>query len=456
PSGNLWLGNNNDFALTNNAGEGTLVKITAGWIDTMLAGAEHTPTVPVEETDIKYIPAGKPGGLSFEESTIYINDQGQNQGSDFTTSGTIWEWDVNTPFTNVNFIPSGIHTTYPGNGGGSFVQPFLHIRDEIADDGTEPNIITSQPWQSPDIWIRKAADGNLPGKGLSDTITGGKTGFVYVRVHNPGMTASTGTEVLKLYWAKASTGLFWPAPWDGSINDPGTTKPMGGSIAEETLPSIAAGDTFIADFGGVGWTTPNPSDYTIKDGHFCLLARIESSAIYPFGMTFPEISNQIVKNALHNNKVGWRNIHIVTPPTKKIKIGGGIIIANYTDLVMKARVCFELLNSDGELMELGTGKLLVTAKGAALKKLNNTEYNHDSVQKSANGIFNVSDIKSGIENIFLQPGEILNLKAEYAVEEKPIGGVLRVIQNEQDGGTLTGGQTFVYHKVNGFPIQQKK
>lgn len=424
----------------------------------MLANAEHTPTVPVEETDIKYIPAGKPGGLLFAGSTIYINDQGQNQGSDFTVNGTIWKWDINTPFTEGNFMPSGIHTTYPGNGGGSFVQPFLYIRDEIADDGTEPNMITSQPWQSPDIWIRKAADGNLPGKDLNDTITGGKNGFVYVRVHNQGMAASAGTEVLKLYWAKASAGLFWPAPWDGTINDSGTAKPMGGLIAEQVLPSIAAGDPFIADFGNVAWTTPNPSDYTIKDGHFCLLARIESSATYPFGMTFPEISDQLVKNALNNNRIGWRNIHIVTLPTKKINIGGGIIIANYTGAGMKFQVYFELLNSDGEFIDLGTGKLLITAKGAALKKLNQTEYNPDTVEKLSGGVFNVSDIKSGIENIVLQPGEILNLKAAYVVDEKPIGAVLRVIQNKQDGETTTliGGQTFVYQKVNGFPVQQKK
>ena len=386
PAGNLWLGNNNDFALTNNNGEGTLVKINAGWIDAILAGAEHTLAVPAAEANIKYIPSGKLGGLSFLENVIYINDQGQNQGSDFNTSGTVWQWDINTGFNDINFIPGGIHTTYPGNGGGSFMQPFLYIQDNVNDNGTEPNMTTNQPWQSQDIWVRKAANGKVPGNDLSEAVTGGKAGFVYVRIRNAGMLASAGTEVLKLYWAKASAGLFWPAPWDGSINDPGTSKPMGGMIAEQTLPSIAAGDTFIADFGGVGWTTPNPSEYTVKDGHFCLLARIESSATYPFGMTFPEINNQIVKNALNNNRTAWRNIHIVNPVTQNIKIGGGIIAANYTDAVMSARISFELLNADGEPADLGTGKLLVTAKGAALKKLKKTDYNHDSIEKLSSSV----------------------------------------------------------------------
>ena len=36
-SGNLWLGNNNDFAKTNNSGEGTLVKINKAWLNILLA-----------------------------------------------------------------------------------------------------------------------------------------------------------------------------------------------------------------------------------------------------------------------------------------------------------------------------------------------------------------------------------------------------------------------------------
>ena len=37
--------------------------------------------------------------------------------------------------------------------------------------------------------------------------------YVYVEIRNHGTTASTGTERLRVYWAKASTGLSWPTQW---------------------------------------------------------------------------------------------------------------------------------------------------------------------------------------------------------------------------------------------------
>jgi hypothetical protein len=40
-----------------------------------------------------------------------------------------------------------------------------------------------------------------------------KPNYVYVRVRNRGSSASAGTERLRVYWAKASTGLGWPAQW---------------------------------------------------------------------------------------------------------------------------------------------------------------------------------------------------------------------------------------------------
>lgn len=457
PAGNAWLGNNNDFAKTNNAGEGTLVKINASWITSVLAGSsagpngDHTFTVPNTEADIKYIPSGKPGGLVFTGTTLYINDQGQNEGAGFASNGTVWQWDVNTAFNSANFTPSGIHTTYPGNGAGAFLDPFIYMADNLADNGAEPNNTITQPWQSLDIWVRKAADGKVSGNDNTEDVTGGQKGFVYVNIHNKGMLASRGTEIIKLYWAKASAGLFWPAPWDGSINDAGTGKPLGGFIAQETLPSIPAGGVYIADFGAAGWPTPNPSEYTNTDGHFCLLARVESKSVYPFGMTFPEINNQIVKNALNNNTIAWRNIHIVNPVNNKIKIGGGIIAANYTAAAMKTQISFELLNADGTFMDAGNAQLLVTAKGAALEKLNQTAYDRNAVESLGDGVFKITDNKSGIENILLQPGEMLQLQASYDTDENLAGAALRVIQNEQDGSAkrLVGGQTFVYGKVKG-------
>jgi Secretion system C-terminal sorting domain len=117
-SGNLWLGNNNDDYNCNDAGQGTLVKINANWITGTLFNLPYmsTDSVPTSQATVDYIPGSKLGGMLFDGSNLYINDQGQNQGSDYTASGTVWKWDVTTTFNSTNFAASGIHTTYPGNG----------------------------------------------------------------------------------------------------------------------------------------------------------------------------------------------------------------------------------------------------------------------------------------------------------------------------------------------------
>ena len=128
--GNLWVCNNNDFAHTNvrpelNAdpqvpGESTFCKITGTWLASMLTGAPGDYTVPSAHANVKYIPFGKPGGIIRRGNELFINDQGQHQGPDFTTDGTVWRWDTTLPFNAVNFKVSGIHTTYPGNGSMAF------------------------------------------------------------------------------------------------------------------------------------------------------------------------------------------------------------------------------------------------------------------------------------------------------------------------------------------------
>ena len=117
-SGNLWLGNNNDDFACNSAGDGTLVKINASWITGTLFSQAYASsnTVPVADATVDYIPGGKLGGMIMDGNNLYINDQGQNQGTSYTSSGTVWKYNVTATFNATNFAASGIHTTYPGNG----------------------------------------------------------------------------------------------------------------------------------------------------------------------------------------------------------------------------------------------------------------------------------------------------------------------------------------------------
>lgn len=61
------------------------------------------------------------------------------------------------------------------------------------------------------------------------------------------------------------------------------------------------------------WTVPNPADYacfTADPGHFCLLARIETSSSPPYGMAFPE-GPSVGLNTKNNNNIVWKNLTVV-------------------------------------------------------------------------------------------------------------------------------------------------
>lgn len=127
-SGNLWVGNNNDFSAVNTTTvnnvttyNGTLVKINNAFVTNLLAQpAGTTTTVPVANVNAYHIINGKLGGMAISGNTLYINDQGQNQGNSYLTNGTVWRYDVTATFNATNFKASGIRTSYPGNGQMSF------------------------------------------------------------------------------------------------------------------------------------------------------------------------------------------------------------------------------------------------------------------------------------------------------------------------------------------------
>jgi hypothetical protein len=105
----------------------------------------------------------------------------------------------------------------------------VYMKDTPTDTGVEPNPDTGPMWVSQDIWVR-----NSPDPGYQPyPFTGGSPpwtlpphqnpvhrdplkstpNYVYVQVRNDSASASTGTERLRVYWAKASTGLSWPSQW---------------------------------------------------------------------------------------------------------------------------------------------------------------------------------------------------------------------------------------------------
>ncbi len=137
----------------------------------------------------------------------------------------------------------------------------LYIKDTPADTGIEPNPDGGPMWISQDIWVRNSPDpgylpypfpeGSPPWVPLAHQNPEYRDpkftvpNYVYVRVRNRGNTASSGTERLRVYWAKASTGLAWPAQWvDYIANNCGPNKLYG---IELTKPRKNAGSATPAE-----------------------------------------------------------------------------------------------------------------------------------------------------------------------------------------------------------------
>jgi hypothetical protein len=320
----------------------------------------------------------------------------------------------------------------------------LYIPDNAADSGSEPNVTTAVGWESEDVWVRQIKDD----VGVGEAVKGGQQCYVYVRVHNKGPWPSTGSQIVRLYWAKATTGLSFPPPWNGS------NPAQGGTVnSPRPIPPIASGQSKALVFT---WPiTPNPVDY-LGDDHFCLLACIATTESPQFeGFSGTDLN----VNVLNLNKVAWRNIHIL--PVAKLKLRmklGDVVVSNYTAGDMHAQLAFEVLDGSARPINPPGGMLLITPKGTARERLReDDQVGRPFLEDLGYGVFRVLDITRGMSRLELRPGEILSFGLEYAPDREEKGYAVRAVQFSMEGGSRKpiGGQTFVAGEVEGFTTPQR-
>ncbi len=140
-------------------------------------------------------------------------------------------------------------------------QSDLYIRDLPSDTGVEP-CVGGVMYTSEDIWVRNTPDPNwqpyafnatsppwLPAAHQNPEYRDPKystPNYIYVRVRNRGSAPSSGSERLRVYWAKASTGLSWPANWvDYTASMPGCNARVFGM--ELTKPRKNAATATVAE-----------------------------------------------------------------------------------------------------------------------------------------------------------------------------------------------------------------
>ena len=313
--------------------------------------------------------------------------------------------------------------------------PDLWSQDTSDDTGVEPNPSSQPMWISNDIWVRTGSDGlvNQDHQNAEYRTPGGAPNNVYVRVRNRACSgAQSGT--VKLYWAKASSGLSWPAPWDGSVTTPAL---MGGLIGSAPV-AVNGGDDEIVAFP---WSPPNPADYASFGAdrhHFCLLARIETSSTAPYGMTTPETSN-LVANVANNNNIVWKNISVVDdlPGTAKTT---GLTVANFGDRSELLRLL--LILNDEQPNMLDWGRVLVDVPHELAERLRKTG---EGVEWLTATTFALVEPKASLGgDIELEPGELHAFGVRFVPgKATPIGARVFTLDVQQlAGDELVGGVRF--------------
>ncbi len=374
-----------------------------------------------------------PNGDMFMNYMDYTDDVGMNM----FTRGQCVRMDATLHTARASLLASD-GLVPPGEVTG----PDLWSKDVSDDTGAEPDPSTQPMYISDDIWVRNGSDG-IANQDHEDPEYGSAATSVYVRVRNRGC-AGNASGTVHLYWAKASTGLSWPTPWDGSVTSPAL---MGGLIG--SLPvSVSARDDEILVFP---WSPPNPADYAsfgADAGHFCLLSRIETGPGPDYGMTVPETGN-LYANVQNNNNIVWKNITVVGETA-----GGGrlsaAIIANFSAEPYDAHLLFTT-PEDEPYSVFDWGQVWLEATGEIRELWSQPGASFTGVKQLDDVNYLVLRPGASIGPITLRPGDlaalrlrfvpigkwgygarILTLDVEQHVERRVVGGQRFVVKTKPD------------------------
>lgn len=317
----------------------------------------------------------------------------------------------------------------------------LYMKDTPNDVGIEPNTTSPDFYMSEDIWIRNQDDG-IENQTTENPEYKETPAFVYVKVRNRGVYPYTndGNDQLKLYWAKAGTGLSWPYPWNGSLMN---GLLMGGEIGcQQIITSIAPGDETILKFE---WQVPNPSDYTDDINHFCLLARIESNND---PMTFSEDGHELWQNVKNNNNIAWKNVTVVNNNSKfPLNVG----VTNWRDSRINGMLLFKSPKEEQEPLINKVSDVIVTLNESLYRNfLNNLSSARGiKVYNEKEHSFIITDDSASI-NVKLEPREenILGMSFNFLTDK--VGDKEKFKYNvsllDKETCTIVGGEQYLIEK----------
>lgn len=368
-----------------------------------------------------------PNGDMFMNYMDYTDDAGMNM----FTRGQSVRMDATLHTARATLLASD-GLVPPGATAG----PDLWSKDVSDDFGAEPDPSTQPMYISDDIWVRNMSDG-IANQDHQNPEYGSGSTSVYVRIRNRGCTGSVSGTV-RLYWAKASTGLAWPAPWDGSVTAPAL---MGSPIGAQPV-SVAAGDDEILVFP---WSPPNPADYAAfgaDAGHFCLLSRIETAPAPGFGMAVPETGN-LYANVQNNNNIVWKNITVVDETSEGGRVSAAIV-ANFDVEGHEVRLVLKTPEEEPYSV-FDWGDVWIEATDEMLDLWKRSDLKFDGVERLDDHRYLVRGSGASIGPIAVRPGELGVLRLRFVPTGKWRYGVrlLALDVEQQTKHGVMGGQRFV-------------
>jgi hypothetical protein len=321
----------------------------------------------------------------------------------------------------------------------------LVIKDVPNDFGAEPDTVANILYVSEDIWTRNRQDGRINQFQEAPEYDPINPVYVYVRVRNNSCVDATTLDSVSIYWAKASTALAWPTPWDASINAP----LMGAPLATLSVGNLEAGHDTILE---IPWLLPNPQNYTIDIWHFCLLARIESSTDT---MTFPE-TNVLWQNVRNNNNIAWKNVTVVdnnkvgtTTNELEYGLGAAVGIGNNTNQGDVIKLNFRNPAEYYGLPVHLAAEITIKLDDLSLQKWEQGGSISSGFDYYGNGIFRVVNNEASLEGLFYESYETSTIYVgfNFLTEEVDDKMVFRYyVEQENGSGAIVGGEEYYIHR----------
>jgi len=336
----------------------------------------------------------------------------------------------------------------------ALTEPDLYVRDSPEDIGSEPNVETANAmgvnfWSSSDIWIRQTNDGLINQFSEPIEYTASIPNYIYVRVKNRGCASETAN--LRLYWASAGTGLGWPIDWVNNNNTyPGCTAAIyGNEITPSTSITVPGQSEQIYV---IPWQPNNPDNYSCFTDpfHFCLLARIETSPLSPYGMTFPE-GTSVWANTKDNNNIAWKNIIINNDIPGMVRPFGTSIIRNTVEKTTFIKLNFISRPDDigQDLSKFKSIRLFFT-KDFIRRWAEGGKRGKDVVLIN-DSVIEVTSSNATMEHIFLRYNEIGSVSLSLLPKKEPVLSNenyfnFDIVQYSEEGKVPQGGITYQIKK----------